>query len=256
MYKSYDELPIIKIKSNPFVISNSVSHGIILQAQNTQRWLVVQQRYTYAYFQIVKGKFYGGQIFDLIRRLSYQETQKIVSLLRHCDMRSRLIKLYLSIFRQVSLSELNYALTMLQEFSSTILNLIDHNSRRKDETEWFWPKGQAQRGEESLDAALREFREEVKIDLTRKRYRVIKPMHQTVVDKNGRSYRTVLWLCCIDEEFFLPEVTKKDVEIRQRVWVTTEFLRQHFSSDKLKALEKCQSEYTAWNSRQFPMFSS
>jgi len=163
------------------------------------------------------------------------------------NSRSDNIKFKLEMRRQYILSQkstegYSYSKIRLEDNANYIKEIIDSNgkvnniSERREEPEWLFPKGRLQHKRESgIDCAYREFREEAGF------YPVgtllLSPVRERIVGLTGCIYETCCWICLINKEEILTD-PKGNIEIKRRLWVTTEEASHLLSGDKYRMLEQ------------------
>lgn len=201
--------PQRRVIYSPFIEGIYYSFGVIMMARNTNRYLVVRQKYSYGFSQLLAGHYRRGQLPDIVKGCLPEELTSI------CP-------------------EQFFNTEALERYRSNIDLIKPEQAVGK--AVWSFPKGRRQRPTEpELEVAQREFREETGIEY---------PHDATMVDiaverinDFNKQYIIKYWLVTVPEELTLP--SKIDCpEVAERLWMSYHDLTHLLSPGRLALLSR------------------
>ena len=210
----FEDFPICRVVHNPHRQRHITSFGIIAYCKSTDKYLLVQRRYSPNYLTLMRGAYRRSNLPKLIMGMCNDELKMVRRI----------------IFRQINIHELlrivypggdhEYSAMRFDNHENYILQLINKAQSDKnipDEAEWLFPRGRSEKFESNIDTALREFREETGVN----------PVNKNVVNKwpivdyykadNDFIYESRYWIIIYDDE---PEIPKRfqSYEVATRAW--------------------------------------
>jgi len=218
----FDETPIdsnAPPKRKPIrgILSRHQSYGLAIFARSTCRCVVVKRRYTFAYYDLLRGNYRPTYLDGLLNSLTRDELGLVTKMALNLD-RQLLKSEATKYIYQYTDSDFEQAVTMLQYSQQEILTY----SRRTDLDnlleEWTLPKGRQIEDESIIECALRECKEELGISIPKKL-----AIHASIVEThisrtNGVEYIATYWPILVEEEFPLPQIEGKN-EVSGRCWM-------------------------------------
>lgn len=208
----------------PFSSKRTISYGLIVYAENTKRWIIIQRKHSVEFLLFIKGFYRITHLTSLLSSITDFEKEYIVSCLDNPD--TFFENLYL---KELDLEQdgLSYAKLRFNESIPHILILLPLLNLSNNHLEWTWPKGRLQffqdnsTRETPFDCAKREFFEEVEIVLPPPIF-----ISDTFISENlhtltGRNIESRYWLYIIPDEIPIsPPIDHPEVSNRQ--WVSTD----------------------------------
>jgi 8-oxo-dGTP pyrophosphatase MutT (NUDIX family) len=206
---------------------NIVSYGIIAYSVPTDKWLLVQRRFSPEYIMIIRGSYRIVDLPSLVGGLDPKEFDAIREL---CTKNNRdlFTVLYDEAIREYDTYEdFDYSWARFCSTRKVLLHIMEITPREKlSPKEWIWPKGRPHYQEDSFDCAVREFKEETGIDISKLSRNVVtntryKCGEQYKASSNGRIYETYVWLYLFYQE--VPVDSESDDvqgEIGERRWMS------------------------------------
>lgn len=213
------------VLSTPFSVRSTISYGLIVYAQDTKRWVVIQRKHSAEFLLFMRGVYRLTHLPLLLSRITKPEGETIMK----CLMGGP------DIFRSIYLDELElspnnleYALIRMAETRNIVLELLPKLDLSSNELSWTWPKGrltycQIDR-ETPFECAKREFIEEVEIALPTPVFISDTYVSENVHTITGRNIESRYWIYIIPKEvpLFPPD---NHPEVADRRWVDTEECR-------------------------------
>lgn len=197
------------------------SHGIILYSIRSDSYLLTRRRHSAEFVLICKCSYRLSYLNQIVKKITEEERLNLIS----CKDRKFYKELYVNlgfdpnIFNEVSeIFYMNYPILLL---------LLPNKSTK--ELEWTWPKGRPiSYKEDSFDCAVREFNEEVNIQLPDLVYLSNLPLTEPY---ETYSHAYVLenryWLCITNDQIDLPEPKNSDIEVSKRAWIKSNKVLQY-----------------------------
>jgi hypothetical protein len=205
------------IISTPFNMRSVISYGLMVFAKDTKRWVIVRDQHTSEYILLVKGYYRPTFTKFLLSKITPEEYQSIKNCLTSAI--SEFVNLYLNDLR-LEKDGLLYAVVRMAESRTIILDMINGLDISNNTLPWNWPKGRIEK-ESEFECAIREFTEEVEINLPPPILVSDTYVEETITTVTGRKLESRFWIYVIPNEIEL----KKPVnhrEVSDRMWVDTE----------------------------------
>ena len=234
----FEDFPSYIIRFNPHRQRHIMSFGIIAYCVETDKYLLVQRRYSPNYLTLLRGAYRRSNLPQLVKGM--------------CNNEFKILRRV--IYRQLNIHELltivcpggdhDYSAMRFDNHENLILQLINKAQCDRDildEPEWLFPKGRPDKHENGLDAALREFREETGISPGR-----IRPINQwPIVDHykadNDFIYETRYWILVFDTEPPIP--TKfQSYEVSARGWKTKDEVEEAIKATQCNIFHEAASQ--------------
>ncbi len=217
MELGYADLPRRKVVSSPYLEKCINSYGIVTTCTTTNRWLLVKGRHTFTFRYILYGFYQPVHIAQLLQYLTQDEVRSFKYIAESCNLeeaRSRYAELYAKVNEKEPSSF--YAFERLYDIRDDFLKYEEHVNPTT--LPFSIPMGRARYREDTIETAIREFKEETGFEIVDKvDPRPIRLETQAVTDK---KYNIKCWLYCIEKEFDLENSTTFDTdEISERRWI-------------------------------------
>ena len=225
----YDDLPNLTVHFNPHRQRHITSFGIVAYCAVTDRFLLVQPRYTANYLTLLRGAYRRTNLRRLVTGMCMDELKMIRRV----------------IFRQVSIYDLlhivapgvdhDYVAMRFENHESDILRLINEAQNAPETLEhpnWLFPKGRPNRHEAPYDTALREFTEETGVNMELEALNT-NPIIGYYVADNDFIYESRYWVIECPAELELPGKFRSS-EILARAWV-----------DRGECLDRLRAQHTS-----------
>lgn len=209
------------ILSTPFTIRPIISYGLMVFAKDTKRWVIVRDKHSPEYILLMKGYYRRTFTKLLLSKLTSEESKKIIFYLTST----------VDVFANVYLNELKlakigllFAIVRMAESRNDILEMINDLDVSENTLPWTWPKGRIQsyyHKETNFECAMREFKEEVEIDLPPSILSSDNYIEESTSTLTGRKLESRLWIYVIPNELELSKPINHP-EVCERIWVDTE----------------------------------
>lgn len=218
--------------STPFHSKSTISYGLIVFANDTKRWAVIQRKHSAEFLVFMRGLYRLTHLPLLLSCITTNESNLIRECLQIGPNRYRVLFL-----RELGLdgNELNYALVRFAESRAVTMSLLNHLDLSKNVLAWSWPKGRLLVGghrESPLECALREFKEEVEIDLPPPISISGTYIGETVNTITGRNIESRYWVYIIPNEIPIKPNTSHP-EVSNRMWANSDHCRELICRDDL-----------------------
>lgn len=233
------------IIETPFSTKSTVSYGLIVYAQDTKRWIIIQRKHSVEFLLFIRGFYRVTYLPLLLANITYQEYEIILQCLQKGP--PFFIDLYKNVLNLDS-NGLSYALIRMAESRNITYNILSKLDFTDNTLSWTWPKGRIQFSDEKetpFACAKREFYEEVGITLPEPIYLSNDYIVHTMKTLSGRVIESRYWIYIIPTEIPLtiplhnPEVTSREWvsldDTLQRINIDNDFLSQvqkHIFSDQ------------------------
>lgn len=203
------------IIDNPFTKKVLLSYGIIAYCPSTERWLLVQRRYSPEFIFFIRGLYRHVDLYRMVEGFSREECQLVLDLINE---KRHFRELYYDVIFDYNI---NYEHSYVRyETAKGLLGKLLKLKSSMIDCEWLWPKGRLRKGTEScLGCAIREFEEETGLKLPNKYPSFDDVLSESVEGFTGYTYETKCWIYLFDEEPSPPPPGKHG-EIAQRKWVS------------------------------------
>ncbi len=202
---AYHKFPSRIIVKSPFQKRINVSYGIIAYAWDTRRWLMVQHKHTLPFINILQGSYRNSELPFFLQGVTVKELE----LLREMSLNSfNFNTVFFRIFSKLSVEDEIYAKERFFANGPLFLRYISSEGQPTNPG-WMFPKGFTHTIRENpVDCALRNFKEETGLDITRqeKSFFGRDPFCETnVSESNGigsfqQRYETRCWLVIFMKE--------------------------------------------------------
>lgn len=222
------EKKLRKIIWSPFVEHHLTSYGIVAYCVQTDRWLLVNRRYSPEYTILIRGSYRTIDLWRILEGISASEKKQILSIFEDKkEERDRFKKNYWSTMNGATEEGFEYAWARISGNKNLIKNILETN-KCEETSEWLFPKGRLNQNEDYLSCAQREFFEETGVDL-KKLPSSICNLYSTNVyltdvfkGANNRVYETKYWIYIFEQEVNLSKKNTKDLtsEIGNKMWVS------------------------------------
>lgn len=220
------------VLNTPFDTKSIISYGLIVYAKSTQNWIIIQRKHSVEFMIYMKGLYRETFLPFLLSAITLEESY----IIKKC------IELEFDFFSKVyiedlgcSIEELSYAFLRFSETKHIVSKILDNIDNSKNTLKWTWPKGRLNIGyirESPYTCAIREFKEEVEIDLPPPLYISDNYITETCKTFMGRTIESKYWIYIIDKE--IPIVPpKQHTEVSDRKWVNTETVCDLFRNELL-----------------------
>lgn len=213
------------ILDTPFSVRSTVSYGLIVYAQDTKRWVIIQRKHSAEFLLYMRGVYRLTHLPLLLSRITEQEAKIVTRCLKEGPDSFRSI--YLDEL-DLPLSDLEYALIRMAETRNIVLKLLPKLDLSTNSLSWTWPKGRLTYSqvekETPFDCAKREFIEEVEIALPVPIFISDTYISENVHTITGRNIESRYWVYIIPKEVTLLD-PENHPEVAARKWVTTDQCR-------------------------------
>ena len=217
--------------------------------KNSVKYLMIQRRDTYGYFDFMRGKynFYNlNYLVNIINEMTVHEKQKLLT----NDFDTLWGELWGDgkldeIYKKEKASSKN-KFTLLKDGISfknmiiTLKDLIDNSDTSWNSPEWGFPKGRRDYQEREMTTALREFNEETGIPTTNVDIiRNVNCYNEVFTSSNFKSYKHKYYLAKVDYGDNFKDYEESEVSNLQ--WVSYEVaisLIRHYNVEKKNILTK------------------
>lgn len=229
--KRYSDIPRRKIISSPFADRPITSYGILAIAKKTGRCLLVQSNHSLGMAYLMHGYYQPTHFNSIKHYLTKQEADTLKKIVFNEDL-----ELFTNQYRTMYHRDPpnNYSYQRLLDLKDDILEI--DTTTCLDGVLYGIPKGRLNPKEDTIIAAIREFREETGIKIVSN----INP--EPYVYKTpgvaGGTYQLKCWIYELEDEVDLNtvEITDKQ-EICHRMWVTIpqvgdSYVEGEFNCDK------------------------
>jgi len=205
--------------NTPFTSKMSTSYGIIVYSLKTDRCLLVQRKHSAEFLLILRGIYRLSHLPFLVPNITEEERRLLNRAVK--DQTD-----YVEICLDVGISEtdMTYGYLRLQESRQILICLVDTDKPMVNlDLQWTVPKGRLEfsRAESPYDCALREFKEEVELDLPDPIYVSPRSYSHVIETLAGRLLENRYWLYVIPDEFPVSR-PENHPEVNDRMWVLIE----------------------------------
>jgi ADP-ribose pyrophosphatase YjhB (NUDIX family) len=211
------------IIDTPFYQKKIISYALIVYAINTNRCIIVQRKHSVEFLIIICGSYRKSYLPLLLKCITQQELNilNVMLTLTQEQFNNYLIDIGLD------MTDLTYAYTRFVDSHMIIQHYIKHY-KNNVLLNWTWPKGRlnVEDNETGYDCALREFKEEVEIDLPAALYISSNHINCDLIKTiNNKLIETRCWLYIIADEIKLPPLVNHK-EVSQRQWIDLDMALQ------------------------------
>jgi ADP-ribose pyrophosphatase YjhB (NUDIX family) len=205
------------ILDTPFYQKKIISYGLIVYALKTQKCILVQRKHSAEFVIILCGQYRKSISICLLKNITHYELTILKQLI---DYDEHAFKSYLH-HMGFNTTDLDYAYQRFTESKFIFNQFLKMNINLSNQLKWTWPKGRINSDDDETGymCALREFKEEVDIELPQPLY--ISPQYfnlNPIKTMNNKLIETRCWLYVIKDEIeLLPCHQHK--EVNKREWV-------------------------------------
>jgi 8-oxo-dGTP pyrophosphatase MutT (NUDIX family) len=215
----------------PYQNKNVISYGLIVYAEDTQKWLLVQRRHSIEYIALIRGMYRLTHLPIFFDKMTREEIRTVQT---YFTSNEKFKELYNSMYLEDTY--LDYALLRREENAELILNLVNQ-PRPGKELDWNWPRGRINYNrllerERPFMCALREFAEEVEVELPQAIRVSPNYISELIHSYIGRNIECRYWLYIIPHEFELPSISE-NLEVSDRKWMSTAEATQNLTNHEL-----------------------
>ena len=209
------------VLNSPFHKKNAISYGLMVYSKNTKRWAIVQRKHSIEFLLYIRGHYRVSYLPFLLSRITKQEYKVINECINgHPEELKRVYTKKLSLYPE----GLEYALVRMKETGSVALKVLSQINVANNLLPWNWPKGRQnymEGFENPFLCAIREFKEEMEIDLPRPIYISNSYVSEVIKHIYGRSIESRFWIYVIEDEIDIL-FPKNHPEVSDRKWATTD----------------------------------
>lgn len=215
------------ITETPFENNKIISYGLIVIAISTNRCIIVQRKHSVEFLIILLGHYRPSILPLLLPNITYDE-QIVFDLLLKSNEET-----FLNVFNTIGLEQdVMYAHQRFQDAKETIAKFCQ-TPRVAPQLKWTWPKGRLNDQEDGFACAMREFKEEVEIDLPPPIFLSTEPiMVEQLKTLSCKTIETECWIYLIQDEIELSPVVD-DPEVNDRQWETLKIALQKVQQEGL-----------------------
>lgn len=224
-YKSYSDLPIIRIVDNPFLLEGPTSYGLICIAKETQTCLMVRRKHSIGLLSILKGFYKREDIPEYVSRMNLEERKYILRCLTSVE-EFRVVAIEINGYINKAYEKDSYE--YLLSCRELIHRSLELYSDKIPELDYSWPKGLKNVHEIGFIAAIRELLEESGVNSLDVRFVISDETVSCPIASNlGYMYNSIYWVCVLDSEFKIPNVNENEIEVSERDWIPISDIEKH-----------------------------
>lgn len=205
-----------------------ISYGLIVYAIDINKWILVQRKHSVEFLLFIRGTYR----LTLLPFILTAFTQHEVDLLKRFYIDNDYLLEFIN--KELDLDEENtsYALTRFKDSKKIVQHYIEVLDFSKNALQWTWPKGRINVDcnlESGYECAIREFKDEVEIDLSKPKYLSENYFTENILTVSGRNIESRYWLYIIDKHVEIPKITLHD-EVSDRRWCDENMCRNVLTS--------------------------
>ena len=222
----YALLPNRYIVSTPFHKKKHVSYGIMLWCEETDAWLLVRSKHSYAFYLFLNGAYRKSDLVNILNNMTTQE----LSYVRQLYLGS---KKWEDIYTGPQLDSAKERFYDIKNMLRSLMYGIEGTPC----TTWTFPKGRLEHRETPWYCAIREFYEEAGFDITSGGGQCVSNyvVMESYTSFNREVYETHCWIFKCKKEH--PLVQPVGEEIAERQWVKTLDIHNYLSPSKYAMLQ-------------------
>lgn len=221
------------IISTPFTSKRVISHGLIVYAMDSKRWVIIQQKHTIEFTLFIKGAYRPTFLPIYLSCITKTEAVTINKCL-DCE----------EYFQEIYLKELNlapdgliYAKKRLHESCDIVRRLLSAlaDALADNKTDWGFPKGKASFSSErksSLAVAQQRFVDEIGIQLPPALFISEDYVSETIKTLTNRILEYRYWIYIVPLEFSIATDNISN-NIITKQWADTEVCKQIINNNAL-----------------------
>lgn len=197
------------------------SYGIILYYDNGHdiEYLCAQKKDTYEYYIFITGRYNDKQLWTIFNLMTHEERSR---LLKYSDnFRVLWDDLWINHNCRFYRDDYSHAERLFNQIKNFIPQLIKLSYSNVNEPEWIWPKGQKNMNEHvdhkygAIRAAIREFREETRINLQVDLNQKYASITEDYRGSNNFLYSTTYFIVPATSKLSPPTPIKKEKGLRK-----------------------------------------
>ncbi len=224
--KDYLSLPNRHIVTTTLNKKKHSSFGIMLYCSETDSWLLVRSKYSYAYNLFLSGMYRKTDLLTILQNMTKEELATVAGLYVG---NVKLHELYRG-------TNFQCALERFYNIRDTLRSSLT-NINAKQATPWTYPKGRLEKKESILQCAIREFSEEAGFDVNTVGTLISNSSYyEKYISFDHEVYETTCWLYVTEKEIALEKPLGD--EIIERCWTKTCDLIDKISSTKYEMMQQ------------------
>lgn len=218
------------IVDSSFKYKTTISYGLIVYAKNTKRFLLVCRKHSIDFLLFIKGCYRKTTLPFILNKITPDEA-KIIPFLND---ESEFYKYFVEELG-FDKEDFDYAYSRYLENLDCAKNIIYSYNLENNKLSWGWPKGRLNISpkETPFSCALREFKEEVGVNVPPFIYKSDKFYIDRIKTFFGRIIESRYWIYIIENEFPLSNVELTNKEISNRQWFTYEECKNILSNPNI-----------------------
>jgi len=212
------------ILDTPFSMKSTISYGLIVYAQDTKRWAIIQRKHSVEFLLFIRGSYRLTYLPLLLSFITEPEASIILECIKGGP--DVFTNIYLNDLKLCS-DGLEYALIRFAESRKIVPKLLSKLNLSKNTLRWTWPKGRlliSSARETPFDCAKREFTEEVEITLPPPLFISDTYLSENIKTITGRNIESRYWIYIISNEIPMTS-PQSNPEVANRIWADTETCR-------------------------------
>lgn len=226
----YNQLPCRTIKSINHPPKRS--YGLILYACNTDKWLLIKEKYTPFFTLIMHGLYRDSSLPFLLDGITAGELELLKILQQNY---TKLESLYGQMFtNKKEMACPSYTYSRLQ--SPTMLSQLKKERDNRKEY-WSFPSGKPIYNEDSFFCAVRECQEETGIRIDLNNCIVGNSVIENIALISGGLLCKTYWPVILPSESKLPNISTAQNEVDEARWMTNEDAKLVLSNSKYQLLQ-------------------
>ncbi len=252
-YNSWEDLPIIAIH-NGMKNKTITTFTLILTSLSTKRMVYIRRKHSPCFLLFFNGCYGINNIPHMIDNITNDEKEILNSLLDNL-LHDEFNVIVYNMYNNINKKKLDYGYYQMTQMKDMIYDVLNNNSEISNDLEYLWPKGHKYYNETKINAAIREFTEEISYDLYQ--YDIVENVsedHISQINHNelfisDRSYyycysgmgnmlfKTICFAGFVIDEFEIDE-TDNDYEISDRKWISYDDAYEILDDKKRVVLNK------------------
>lgn len=206
------------------------SYGIILHVRmGTEKYFLIANRgCSYEYVDMFNQRCPIEKVYDYVRMCTQAERQRLT---RYIDDFDTLYYDSLGTFRQYHVVKDRF-----DKIKPIIKDALQDTPLASDRSLYGFPKGRKKTGESGVEAALREFEEEVKISRDMVKVSGLPPLEEKYIGSDGKKYKNVYYRCSTTH-MIIPRKVRTRSRIQGRQYMVSKEILDVKWMKKEEALE-------------------
>lgn len=202
------------IIDTPFSNRTTISNGLIVYANDTKRFALIQRKHSAEFLLFVRGLYRISHLPILLSNITLQEA----NIINQCLINGP--EQFTQVFTEINMDVdgLEYGLIRMAESRNVVTKLLKKLDLSYNQLSWSWPKGRlniSSTKETPFECAKREFIEEVEINLPSPLYVSDTYINENIRTITGRNIESRYWIYVIPNEIPMsPPVSHPEVSNR------------------------------------------